>query len=419
MKITYEKLMGCFAIILTVGVPGLKVVDQFLAADEAGVESFDTQTIIRITLYLSVAIALFFLVIVGKLKINIQILRAAAPFLILYTYYFVTVITLLPFSQQLSAYYRILEWYVFLFLIVAWLSATVFSNFRMFTDAYLKWVLVFPIVIVISCLVPFPELAYNLSHGNVRLGGFLFHPNRFGLISAVCFLYCYLLLENKGIKLISASFCLLLLFATYSRGTIIGLFLILIPILFLRSRRGLRPFFVVLTILVIASLIYFEDNIWLFMSRGQGIENAQSGSGRADIWAGAFDFWSDSLVFGHGFINGAKYQLIKYVSLSAGYRFPAVHAHNDYLQALLNGGFISFGILLFALTSIFRNLIAIRNILTKDEFLFCLAVILQILFAGFTEIVFSGAVVYPASLLIIMNVFFVNLRLNQRKLVNA
>ncbi|WP_237067314.1 O-antigen ligase family protein [Microbulbifer guangxiensis] len=394
-----------FLVLLTVGVPGLSVVDQFARAGEVADSEASVQVALRVFLNLFCLSVFSIFFIVGKIRLKKKVCAFALPYILLFAYYFFSSFFLFSGADKLVPLYRAFEWLLFMLIALLWLSSLEEARFDSFHRNYLKPALLLPLSIVLLAVIPLPELAYGMTHGNIRLGGFLFHPNRLGVIAACAFLYSYLLLPNGWKKAASMICTLLVLLFTYSRGAII-IFSLTIPlVILLVGGRYQRIIGLIVMLTGIVVLVIYSDEIVSLMSRGQGVSNVTSGSGRSEIWKASFDLIKESPILGYGFINGSKFALPDAVSWTAGFEFPAAHAHNDLLQSLLNGGVIALVVTLFIYGSLGFSLVKARHLLSRREHVFVVALVIQLLFSGLTELSLQGVLVFPGAVLFVIHMY--------------
>jgi O-antigen ligase len=80
------------------------------------------------------------------------------------------------------------------------------------------------------------------------------------------------------------------------------------------------------------------------MLRGQSEDAVTSADGRTAIWDVAIHSWADHPFLGYGYISGPKNAIRDNWRLA---HWLPPHAHNEFLQALLSGGILSGGLIIW------------------------------------------------------------------------
>jgi O-antigen ligase len=204
-------------------------------------------------------------------------------------------------------------------------------------------------LIMIWVMVPIaPSLAYVSEDGTVgsiaRLGGIAIHPSMIALEATVAFLYSFLLLKGSR-RVIGCLFSLLSLALTYTRSTEIVLLLVFwLYLTFLSPKRSFRWLGVGTVILAIFVGIVFRNKVVSYMLRGQRAAAASSATGRTVIWDVAIQAWAEHPILGYGYMSGPKNAIRDNWRLA---HWLPPHAHNEFLQALLSGGVVSGGLIIW------------------------------------------------------------------------
>jgi O-antigen ligase len=178
-----------------------------------------------------------------------------------------------------------------------------------------------------------------------RLAGIFEHPNQLGLISGLAIVLGMLsfISEKKYLTLlaITPAFLTIVLSQSYT-AWLATICAIVIPTIFSRRERfengrALHKFVKVLWIVLIVAAAY---GVTVTLSSDGNISSI---SQRQIVWATVLTHWADTPVLGHGV--GIWQNLIS----SGSVPLWAVHAHNQYLNALFVGGLVGLITLMYAL----------------------------------------------------------------------
>jgi O-antigen ligase len=138
--------------------------------------------------------------------------------------------------------------------------------------------------------------------------------------------------------------CLLL---SDNRMSMIGLGAGLLYVWFARGNLGLKLAGAILLAGVgVLLMTGFGDLILSSLSRSGSIQEIETATGRTQIWAVAFDLWTQQPLFGYGG-GSAKFILPVHPLLFK----AAAHAHDLYLNVLFEGGAVGLLIFLWGLVS--------------------------------------------------------------------
>jgi O-antigen ligase len=193
-----------------------------------------------------------------------------------------------------------------------------------------------------------PSLAYTSEDGTAggiaRLGGIAINPSMIALEAAVVFLHSFLMLRGSR-RVIGCLLSLLSLGLTYTRSTqIVCLFVFCLYLIFLSPRRSVRWLGVGSVLLAICTGFVFQSKVESYILRGQREADAATADGRTAIWEVAVQAWAEHPILGYGYISGPR-NAIRDNWREAHWLPP--HAHNEFLQALLSGGIVSGGLIIW------------------------------------------------------------------------
>lgn len=234
-----------------------------------------------------------------------------------------------------------------------------------------------------------PDLFMRMSHGGeeFRLGGFIMNPNELGMLAAVG-ITCYIfILYQKGQRIWTIIKILILLYAvvlTGSRSSTIGSLIVAFFHIKQSSNKKLKMLMYAGAALVIPAAV----NTMIVKSEGNGgLEEVLSFTGRLPFWKALItEGLPHEPLFGFGF------QRINYtLYFSSAHTYTASMAHNTFVQALMNLGFVGFTVVLFQLIFTIRAFIKADN---KETSLMSLGIIIPVLINSFTEFGIFGETNY-------------------------
>jgi O-antigen ligase len=187
-----------------------------------------------------------------------------------------------------------------------------------------------------------PSLAYVSEDGTTdsvaRLGGILLHPALVALLSSVAFLHSLLLLSGFR-RTIGCVISLVTLMLTYTRSAqIIFLFALWIYLVFFPPKRIWRWVGIFSLLATIAAGVVLHSAVQSYISRGQREADVNSFSGRTEIWQVAAEAGMQRAFLGYGYISGPR-NILRDNWRETHWLPP--HAHNEFFQAFLSGGFLS------------------------------------------------------------------------------
>ena len=227
--------------------------------------------------------------------------------------------------------------------------------------------------------VAFPqEIGFGESESDlVRFQGLAGHPNQMGAIGMV---YMLFLIGSIWLgylrRLVWVPMFLLglgIIIATQSRTSF---FALVIACIIQIRRRILIP--MVIVIVMLALFIYLSGEttaIFALIGRDGSVEEAESMSGRTELWQFTWSLIVDRPWLGYGFASFEAYAQ----TVWTGDAWAAIVApHNNYLSLLYNSGIIG-GLPLLAMFAILLYRLIAKPYLPRD------VIIIAVLFAGYSE----------------------------------
>lgn len=331
-KLNYMQLL---LVVLFFGFPNFFVLYDVRRLDIVS-GSFDINVLIRIFVLF---LCLTYIVVNNNKIFNINLAKFK-PFiypLSFYLLYLCHAFFFQPDVYWLLCLFRIFEYLTFfIFLYVLHCNFDIFSNkyIRVLFEAgvrYLTFVIIFSLIFF-----------FNQFYSSGRLGGSVIHPNTIGILACCFSLYLFILK-----RFIFSFFFFLVLILTYSRADWLIFLITLVLVYFYKSkkRRDLQVVFFILMLTLIPLAYNFMDNLLSFFSRGQSNQELLGLSGRSTVWLSAIHICFDNI---GNFIRGVGFgKITEIVSdvMSNEYNISywrTPNAHNDFLQALLSGGFFYF-----------------------------------------------------------------------------
>lgn len=250
----------------------------------------------------------------------------------------------------------------------------------------------------VFAIVVAPEIAFfPLAKGEAFRGVFL-HKNRLGVFSALSLLAFYIKIKTTGTRkrhyYLLAALSLALLVGSKSMTSMLTFFALISALsLWERLGKGTSKFFTVMlclgVVLVVLTLISisgetseFDKN---FSSILEGLGRDITLSGRTTIWAYVLYYISQNPWLGYGMggfwlgWEGLSWKLAKIRHTIA------IHAHNGYLDTLLNIGAIGLALFLLSALSALMRLNRLGNKTHRDTYKFWFSMIVLTLIYNLSE----------------------------------
>jgi O-antigen ligase len=327
-------------VIYAVGVPGFLKFDPTGRVHEFGL--FNPQSIASIVLTCCTAL-FFFCIATASRKAIIATPTAIdlKPFVALLAV--LSIATLLsPKDDFAISFYRLGEWFLGFCLLLSTYTRQPREQRDSFAVSLMAQICWIDICIVWIFLLFYPSLAVNSPEEltgaiQIRLGGYVIHPNTLGVLAGIAFWHALLFLRG-GRKLLALVFTLSTLVLTYSRGAWLGFAATVVLYILFSKKSAVRVLGILATMLASVGAILFSDKMIDFLGRGQGEKSLATLSQRTEVWALAAKMISQRPLLGYGYIDGVKVRLASISHL--GNFFPP-HVHNEFLQAWASGGILA------------------------------------------------------------------------------
>jgi exopolysaccharide production protein ExoQ len=220
-------------------------------------------------------------------------------------------------------------------------------------------------------------IRYTMGGEESRLGGFLMNPNELGMLAGVGIAGLIFELKNNQRKFWVIVRLMVLfygLYATGSRSSLIGAFLIIGFHLKQSSNQKIKVTILALMLLVVPFAVY---TVILKGGDSERLEEVMSMTGRLPFWKALIN---ESLprepLLGYGFMR------IDYNEFFQGKNtYPGKMTHNTFMQALMNLGFIGLTIVLFQMLFTFYYIFK-EN---EEKKLMLLCFLIPLIINSFTE----------------------------------
>lgn len=324
---------------VAVGAPALVAFDNTGLTRDNGL--FNAQSLSRIAILLAagcLALANYFIFAAERQRRSVE-WGAAWPFWLLMSVAGILSFTARDRMDVLLAEYRVVEWLVF-GAMTSLLMSRLPREEAVAQQTFLRWMapaMFFPMIMNWVLLPLVPGLVFQSN----RLGGAFTHPNLLGVIAAMFFFYS-LALGGRW-RLFGITISVLSVALSFSRGSLFGLIIGLGVWCLIRAKdSGKRVLvfiaFGLLLIFAWSSQRLYVDAVAGFLARGHKVENLTTLSERTVVWEAARILIHDRPWTGHGFVAGAKRIGDVMATMPVGKYFRAPHAHNEFMQAMVNGG---------------------------------------------------------------------------------
>lgn len=268
-----------------------------------------------------------------------------------------------PITDQAISFYRLAEWilaFIVIFSLVSRESKQTAGDMTVRVIGIVCW---FKIILIWIMLPIAHKLVYAADHESDsaidRLGGTMVNPVHLGIFAAIAFFYNMMFVKSRRLRIGGCLLAVATLGLTYSRSIQI-IFLGLLLMYMLLSPRPRMKYLGMLTAFSGAlGAIVLSDKIVTYLGRGHGTGNITSLSERTLVWqASEKVFWMRPWL-GYGYISGPK-RAIAEEWLGTNWLPP--HAHSDYLQSFLSGGFLAgFLMILVYLVPLVRSLRRVKE----------------------------------------------------------
>jgi len=206
-----------------------------------------------------------------------------------------------------------------------------------------------------------------------RLGGQLLHPSRLALLGSVAFFYALFFFSKGPRKWIGCLTALLTIILTGARTEQAGFLLALLLYAIVFSRRIAFKWGIIgATTLALLTGVSFSGRVMEYVSRGDDARTLASLNGRTQVWEASLDAIRVRPGLGYGYSVGARNAIRDHWRAA---HWVAPHAHNEFIQAALDGGMAALVLVVCIYGHIFW--IAVREIGRGTHQLFLFIVFLQ------------------------------------------
>ncbi|PCJ94197.1 MAG: exopolysaccharide transporter [Flavobacteriaceae bacterium] len=224
-----------------------------------------------------------------------------------------------------------------------------------------------------------PTVFYRMTHGGAeaRLGGYLMNPNELGMLCCIGIaglLFNFYEKKNMGWTILKLLVLFYALYATGSRSSLIGVFLIIGYHIKQSSSKNLKIGALAALLMIMPLAV---NKIILKDGDSSRLEEVMSMTGRLPFWKALI---SEGIprepLLGFGFMR------IDYKEyFQSTHTYPGKMTHNTFMQALMNLGFIGLTIVIFQVVFTFQA-VSKEN---KGKRLMLWSMIIPILINSFTE----------------------------------
>jgi O-antigen ligase len=223
-----------------------------------------------------------------------------------------------------------------------------------------------------------PQQAYGASEESTavrRLGGQLIHPGKLAVLACIGFYYA-LFFFPKGLRKWAA--CAIALFTIALTGARTGQLAFILTLFLYAIVYSRKPIlkYTAAALVVLGSVagIVLKDLLLRVVSRGQSLETLASLDDRTRIWQASYEAIRERPFFGYGYSVGARNALRDHWKFV---HWIPPHAHNEFIQALLEGGVVAF--ILIAAIYMMVSWRAIKEARRGQSELFLMLVVVQLL----------------------------------------
>ena len=207
-----------------------------------------------------------------------------------------------------------------------------------------------------------------------RLGGQLLHPGDVALLAGLAFFYALFFFSRGPRKWTACLLALITLFLTGARTQQAGFLLALLLYAIVLSRNSaMRWGMIGATALALVMGISLSGRMMKYVSRGENAQTLSTLDGKTPVWEASLEAIAVRPFLGYGYSVGPRNAIRDH--WRAAHWLPP-HAHNEFIQAMLDGGAVA---LVFVL-SIYGHVFAtsIRQLGRGPWQLFLFIVFLQL-----------------------------------------
>jgi O-Antigen ligase len=322
--------------------------------------------------------------IVRKIRIHTWMwILLLADFLIATALQPVSLLTAPKATDGILSLFRLGQWTVAFCLIVALYSRTPREQanelvVRLIGRASWIWLAMIWFILPIM-----PRQVYGGSEDSTavrRLGGQLIHPAHVALLASMAFFYALMFFRPGPRKWLLCAIPLVSLVLTGARGQQAGFLLVLLLFTIIYTRKpAIRWGTVALLGLVLLLGVAFSNKVMKYVARGQSVQTLSSLDDRTRVWQASIEAIKKRPLIGYGYSVGARNAIRDHWRFA---HWIPPHAHNDYLQAALDGGVLAFVIITFVYWRVL--LLSFLRVKRGPYQLFLLIVFIQFVLNSFT-----------------------------------
>jgi O-antigen ligase len=279
--------------------------------------------------------------------------------------------------SRLLAFFRIGQWVVAFALIAALVSRTApqcVASLITRLIGRVSWVWISMVWLLLPII---PSQVYGGSeedaHAAKRLGGQLINPAHVALLGSIAFFYALLFMPRgprKWIALLIALPTIILTGARAQQGGFLVAFLLYA--LVLSRKPAIRWATVGMVIFLAWMTIPFSSTVGKYVARGQSAKTLASLDDRTRVWQASIEAIEVHPLFGYGYSIGARSAIRDHWKFA---HWIPPHAHDEFLEAALDGGVVAFLLVLAIYGIVLQK--AIRDIRYGPTRLFLFLVAVQ------------------------------------------
>jgi len=282
---------------------------------------------------------------VRKIRFDAGLWIALLAVFILATVFEPTSRSVAPTTMSLVlSFFRLSQWVIAFVLIVALYSrAPVTRATRLVVEliGHSSWIWLAMVWIFLPIV---PAQVYGGSEDGGpdeirRLGGQFIHPAHVALLGSIAFFYALLFFNRGARKWIACLIALMTIALTGARAQQAGFLLALLLYAIVLSRKPVvRWGMIGATALALLLAIPLGGGVMKYVARGQNAQTLASLSDRTRVWEASFEAIQARPLLGYGYSVGARNAIRDYWKFS---HWIPPHAHNEFIQAALDGGVVA------------------------------------------------------------------------------
>lgn len=184
-----------------------------------------------------------------------------------------------------------------------------------------------------------------------RLGGQFLHPAHVAFLASVAFFYSLFFFPRGPRKWAACVFTVITLVLSGSRAQQAGFLLAVLGYAIFLSRKPILRWGALFAAIVALPIgLSLSTGVMKFVGRGQSMQSLTSLDDRTRIWQASFEAILQRPLVGYGYSVGARGAIRDHWRFA---NWIPPHAHNEFIEIALDGGFIALVILLFLYALVF------------------------------------------------------------------